>query len=290
MQLDPEVTKLLLEGDSVQSVLLGLLAIRKDRQKTFSLSILAKKSGFSKSFLSEVISGKKKLLSKNLEHLAAPLGMGYLETKCLEGLLLLEKSKSDEERFLKNHELESARRVLRLVASESVNSGLRLLEFDVYAAFGVFQGSPTKEQLFSIFPNLPKLEVQNALYSLLEKNAVKANGDDTFSYSSSGLVVNATDRAGAFLEIWKQSLQDATRQLPKWASHKESSCFASYVVSVNLKKYQDCLENFKNQIFQFASVCDSNEADTLVRINVQIYPVTVPVVAPNQVPDSKSSS
>ena len=37
--------------------------------------------------------------------------------------------------------------------------------------------------------------------------------------------------------------------------------------------YKESLEMFKNQLLQFAAASDSSEADGLVRINVQVYPL-----------------
>ena len=274
VQISNKVTNILLDsGSSIEAFIL-LLEIRKSQIRVFSLSSLSKRTGISKSYLSEIISKKKSLQKKHLLELGRFLKLGHLEQNCFECLHEFDKAKNHEQKSEALKNLNTARKILRLVAHEEMpSSSLLLLEFDIYAAFGLFGGTPTREQLCEHFSRVPKLEVIDILNTLLRRKAILQNEAGRYEYTKQGFVFNASERPAAFLEIWRQSIQDALAQLPKWSTRGTESCFVSYVVSIKKEHMIESLEKFKKQLLQFAASSDSDEADGLVRINAQVYPL-----------------
>jgi uncharacterized protein (TIGR02147 family) len=274
MKLEAEICGALLEAVYLPEALQKLIDLKKKKIKTFSLATLSKKCGLSKSYLSEVITGKKPLHLRAAPELGKALGLGYLEAACFEALLLHDRAKTLDEKALTLSALEKSKKILRMVAhEETAATTVTLLEFDVYAAFGVFGGTPTKVQLCAFFSHVPRLDVYHAIDALVLRKAIEKEGNDRLKYTTQGFVFNASEKSGSFFDLWKQSLADASTQLPNWAHRPNESCFASYVVSVKKELYMASLEQFKNQILTFAANSDAADADALVRINVQIYPV-----------------
>jgi hypothetical protein len=89
--------------------------------------------------------------------------------------------------------------------------------------------------------------------------------------------------AGGLREAWHErrcgnrlggqaSLDDAKEHVATQAERKEVSCFLSYSVSVDKEAYVLALEELKKTVFEFATGIESQEGDTLVRPNLQVYP------------------
>ena len=274
MKLEAEICQILSEESNLSEVLRQIIDFKKKKLKTFSLATLGKKCGLSKSYLSEVISGKKNLHLRAAPELAKALGLGHLEAACFEALLVHDRAKSPTEKSESLIALTRSKRILRMVArDEPASSTLTLLELDVYAAFGVYGGTPSKAQLCTFFSHVLRSDVYSAIDALMLRGAVEKQSHEKLKYTAQGFVFNASEKSVSFFELWKQSLMDATHQLSEWAHRPNESCFSSYVVSVRKDLYMASLEQFKNQILTFAANSDAVDADALIRINVQIYPV-----------------
>lgn len=283
MQIDYEVAQILLSSCTSSEAIRRLVELRRSRVRTFSLAVLSRRSSISKSYLSEVISAKKNLNIKYVAKLAQSLQLGFLETECLKALVEVDRRPEGVEAATAEARVAKARRVLRLLSKEEdLPEKFDLLAFDLYASFGMFGQHPTADQLCHLFSDRPRSDVLRCLESLVERQAIHQRPDGTYAYTENGLVVVTGKSIRNFVPVWRQAALDAIEQMPFWADRREESCFTSYVISVKMEDYRRSLEELKSRLIQFASAVDSTEADSLVRVNVQVFPIRQKVTGRGQ--------
>lgn len=274
MQLDAEVVRILKDAADGSDALARLFELKRSRAKTFTLGVIARRTDLSKSYLSEVFSGKKRLNPRYGDALSRCLGLSFMEQACLRALVARDAAKDPDDKARFTAELAQVRRALGLVSLSEMQGGEGLLfAFDLYASFGLFGNAPTEKQLRALFKEKPHHEVSECLRFLLRTGAVAQEGD-VFRYTDKGVVVSTEGKgADAYMPYWRGAIEDALRNLSTWAPRREESCFTSYVVSVKMEEYKARLEELKASLLKFASACDSAEGDALVRMNLQIFPV-----------------
>ncbi len=82
------------------------------------------------------------------------------------------------------------------------------------------------------------------------------------------------DNARHHLDFLRQAIVKASRDAAKWYEQRSAAHFESSVMSVNSITYQKLLARLKDDLAQWQTELESERADTLVRFNIQIYPVT----------------
>ena len=262
MKVDLELAAALRGATGTGQALLAVFEIQKARRKTFSLAVLAERSGVSKSYLSEVMSGKKKLNARYVPALASALKLGLLEGACLEAL-----AKGDDEAVRK------AKRVLALLSlAETPPNRDTLMAFDAYAALSLFRSPPTYAQMAQLFEGESAARVYESIDALVRSGSLVKSASGELRYSEKGMVHNVMRNTEDFVGYWQAALDDARARVTTQAERKDVTCFLSYAVSVKRDVYAAALENLKKTIFEFATSVETQEADMLVRLNVQVYP------------------
>jgi|GEM_PF-6227833 len=282
MNVDIEMATVLRTAESAGVALAGLFEIAKARRKSLTHALLATRADISKSYLSEVMSGKKRLNPRYTLALASALKLGLLETACLEALAkrdaLAGTSASADDADVKmraetEENVRKARRVLALLAlSETPPNEDALLSFDIYAALSLFREPPYYTTIAALFADRERTRVYNALDDLVRSGSLVKSADGQLRYSEKGMVHNVMRNTTDFVAYWQASLDDARERVATQAERKDVTCFLSYAVSVKKEAYAPALESLKKSIFEFATGVEAQEADMLVRLNLQVYP------------------
>jgi uncharacterized protein (TIGR02147 family) len=267
----PEISVILVGSQTIAELILGILEHKKISHPSFTASSLAKRAQISRSYLSEVLSGKKKISKTAAISVRSALGLLHLESGYFDAILQKELAKTENEKIEAQKEVNICLKLLQSVRGErQVPEGATLLAFDIYAAIGMFGNSGASlAQLKALFQQHLGLEVQGALKWLVAKGVLKTENENYF-YTKSGLVFSAAE--GSLREdFWRESLQDSVKNLGKFAD--EDCYFSSYSVSVQKKHAKKILSEMKKLIFEKLTELDSPEADGLMRLNIQMYPI-----------------
>ncbi|MCA2959028.1 MAG: hypothetical protein IOD12_02165 [Silvanigrellales bacterium] len=273
MNVDLEMAHVLSKAPNAGVALSGIFAVAKARRKSLSLASFAARAALSKSYVSEVMSGKKRLNPRYVATLAQALKLGLLETACFDALAKRDSNKNELTREEYEENLRKARRILMLLSlADSPPANDALLVFDIYASLSLFRSPPTYASVAALFSEKEPQRVYRALDVLVQSESLLKSADGVLRYSEKGMVHNAIRNSDEFVSFWQASLDDAKASVATQAERKEVSCFLSYSVSVDRKRYVLALEMLKNTIFEFATGIEAQEGDTLVRINLQVYP------------------
>lgn len=74
----------------------------------------------------------------------------------------------------------------------------------------------------------------------------------------------------AHLEILRESILDAAKRSPAWFDRSDDAHFESMIVSVSRAEYRRLLQRLKSDLVQWVSDLETHDADSLVRVNVQV--------------------
>jgi transcriptional regulator with XRE-family HTH domain len=265
-----EISKILVGCTTTPGAIEQLLIFKKATQKSYSAANLARRANISRSYLSEVISGKKKLTKSAANSIRNALGLVYLEAGYFDALFLKDSAKTAAESENAQRELNLCLKMLQSVNQENeVPEGATLLSFDIYASVSLFgKRGATLADFKSLFRSEIGLELQAALQWLVSKQVLVVN-EGRYSYSKLGLVFSASE--GRLREdFWRASIQESLKNIGKFKDSE--SFFSSYAVSVETNRGPEILAQFKKLIFERLTEFDSPQADGLMRLNIQMYP------------------
>jgi len=266
---------LLIETDAGETMR-NLCAFKKAVDPKFSLAYIGKKIDFpSRGTLSETIKGRRHWPRKYWKPMARVLGLDDSQTELL--ILLLERDAcvTPVEKDAFSSRIEGVRRFLRQrFFKVDLNHGLTLLASDVLCYFGIPPNAPTERMIIDYFGKSRVMEIRKALHILKANGLIEKVGDayqrtektkPFFAFHQ-----NEAEYATAYI---REAVQDAEHQVPHWLFRHEEACFGSTTMSVRKEHYQRLLTQIKKDVFRYFSELETNEGDTLIRFNMQIYPL-----------------
>lgn len=264
----------LLAARDATEALRNLYDYSKTRDRKYSMAYLAKISGLSSSgYVSDLMSGRRRIQVEQSLRLAKVFRLGKEAKQLFRTLIKLE------------HEKESAKRASLLRRREVLTKALRIghrkstaalkdmtTAFEVFCAFGLFANRPTLDNLVDYFGSSRREEISEALNTLRSMNLVNAEGKHwkplvdhiIFGEDSSGL---------SHINFLKDALVHASRSVEDWFPRKEMAYFTSTIISVKKQHYQAQLEDLRSKMVIWQTDLESGEADSLVRVNLQVYPI-----------------
>lgn len=240
------------------------------------MSFLAKRIGFSSTgYLSDIISGRRKISLKYQTKIAHGFNLSGNQSDYLKDLIRKDHEKINKKRLKIEERLKARKKSLltrRIAAPKQKNSIFQALE--VFCAFGLFKNSPSYFELRDYFSKISESELRDSLLTLKEIGLIKKDRhSDHYKLLADQVLFDEEQGGLSHIEFIKQSLLQATQQVPSWFSEKKRSSFVSSVISVDKDEYQRKLAEIKRSLTQFQSDLESHNANSLVRFNVQIFPI-----------------
>lgn len=271
-----EVKVVLVESGSGRDALRKLFQLRKRQDARFTLSTFARRVGIaSKGHASEIVNGRRKLPVKYRRAAASALGLAGHAARYFLGLFALEDAGDGEGRAAVLDELLRLRKILEGDVG-ALPSRLRrcLFALEVYAALSIFGNAATHQQLLRFFGRERIVDLEQALRHLVaEKLLAHRAGVFTNGPQASALLLFGEDPDGGHLAFLQSSLADASDNLARWFVRRDVACLRSSILSVRRRDYERRLAAFREDLVQMQSDLESPDADMLVRINVQAYPI-----------------
>ena len=271
-------------AESPGEAIAGLYLFLKPRDKKYSLAFICRAAGIpSTGYLSDICRGKKVLHQK---YIGGIITAFKLEEHAARRLyLLLERQKPTEIAIDQNVESELHTLSKTLLTKHeqfpTMDNGLSLT-LVVFGAFGIFRNTPSTQNLIDFFADYSPETIERALATLEQQGLIAAQLRRKKPFSTRAQVWSIIDNQVLFgagkglpshLEFLESSLAEATTTLEHWFDKPRESHISATIISVSKKVYEEKLQTMKADLIAMPSALESSEADTLIRFNIQIFPI-----------------
>lgn len=238
-----------------------------------SLGFLAKKAGIpSTGYLSDVMSGRRVLHAKYRDALLDALSVTGTVRSFVTVLLAIEDldGGTGSEELLK--ERDAIRKVLRQQSRQFPErlAGM-FFAFEVFAAFGLSGQKATRDQLRAFFGVGRGVEIERALGLLLQSGLIERDGD-AFRIVNDQFYFIGKDGM-SHIDYLTMALREAEEKVSAWYDKPDESFFVSSILSVKDAVYRAKLPELKARMKRVESDLETGDADRLIRVNVQVYPL-----------------
>lgn len=276
-----QIRDILLSATNSSEALLQIYQLRKLKQSTLSLAKLCQLTGIkSKGYLSEVFAGKKLIGLDYFSRLASALNLVGIENECLRLLVEMDQTVDEKSKRTLKKKLAGLRKSLVLLEStDSQEKPFKLFEFEVYCAFGLFQGRPSRHDLLGFFGRERFQEIDRTLQSLKERSWIEpaetegAEGPLRWQLVRDQVLFANDKQNTNHREFLRQAISDAADNLEAWYGKREQAHFESFIISVKSEDYNRELQAFRERLLVLCSQLETTEGDQLVKINLQAYPL-----------------
>lgn len=238
-----------------------------------TLGFLAKKADIpSTGYLSDVMSGRRILHAKYRDVLLDALNVTGTVRSFVTVLLAIEDLDGGPGSEELVREREAIRKVLRQQSRQFPErlAGM-FFAFEVFAAFGLSGQKATRDQLRAFFGVGRGVEIERALGLLLQSGLIERDGE-TFRIVSDQFYFIGKDGL-SHIDYLTMALREAEEKVGAWYERPDRSFFVSSILSVKDSTYRVRLPELKAQMKRFESDLETGDADRLIRVNVQVYPL-----------------
>lgn len=256
----------------------SLIALRRSVDSKFSYSYISRRLGIkSRSYLSEVLSEKKKLNPKHIAPMVDLLSLPLPEAELLKGKLMLDVGDlSEAEATRLKSEVRDAEK--KLTSGTLQLSDVRDINLVMLLAVCLHlfkDGKATKRQIFDLFKRDRHLEIEKGLHDLI-KNGLLVKEAEHYSYSPDYTnilhVYMATNKKNE-IDYLKGSIREALEHVGDFPNRAQETVFYSGLITAEKARYLQELQHVKQSLRSAQSRIESSAGDTVIRFNVQIYPV-----------------
>jgi uncharacterized protein (TIGR02147 family) len=240
-----------------------------------SLAYLCKKSGISSTgYLSDVLKGRRTLNKKYFAGLCKAFGLTANASICLRLLLDIDHEKDENKKKSLKIQLTMAQKSLN-VSYHSLDSLTRELfdALEVFCAFGIFHNSVTLAQIHAVFSKTRSSESIDASLEYLKTLGLVKNNESSLVVTQEHVIFQQVAGGIAPTDFIRLALAHAMANVEQWFPSPQSAFFTSTMLSVNKKNFESLLREFKAYTLSTQASMESKDADTLVRFNVQVYPM-----------------
>ena len=272
------ITRTILLSESGVMALKKLIAMKKAEKSYFSKNYIAKKVGLkSRGYLSDVLSGRKKISARYVDPIVATLDLDPPEATYLRKKLLLdtEFAKTPAVKSELEQELSTLSKNLQYetIGMDDVADIYSLCL--VYLSFFLRSDRTlSKKELMTMLPMVTAKKLEQAIAKLLQKELInrtghqfQVNSNRTFSFANSDVQIEQE------LQYLEQSIEESRLNLPQLKYSREQVIFHSSLLTTDKVTFGQKIADFKNQLRTLQSDLETDKADSLIRFNLQVYPV-----------------
>lgn len=271
-----EIDTILLEATNSSEALRDIYQFRKSRNKSLSLARLCQITGIkSKGYLSEVFAGKKVIAGERLKALLTSLDIEGVHYDYIRTLAARDQLLNQEDLPAIEKRLKALRISLKVLAdNEKEELPIDLFELEIYCAFGLFGGTASRTQLIKYFGRDRGFALDRCLTNLVRRNWITKEDDTTQAWGINRKHVLLSENNNQHhLSFLQQSIIDAANSIEKWYADKRVAHFESFILSVRSEDYEKAMRAFREKLLVLCNDLESIDADRLVKINLQAYPL-----------------
>jgi uncharacterized protein (TIGR02147 family) len=265
---------ILIEATSGTEAIRNLLALR--RSPNLKVETLAKIRRFlgmsSGGYLSDVISGRRKLGVRYREKMMDYLGLDTLERELFLVLLEIDSTPQFKTKLALRKILMRLRKLLSAKKQPfESDAAPSLFACVVLASFDMLGGKANLSSLRRLFKSAQNKNLEQALVELQARGLIALT--ENF-YTPTGQVIFMADESShrSHLAFIEKGAAEGVIQARKWFDRPDMSCFQSFILSVNAKQYSDAVSDIKKYVYKQLAGLESQDADAVVQLNIQIFP------------------
>ena len=266
---------LLIESMTGAEALSKLYRHFQEQDRKISFGLICLKTGIkSKGHVSDLISGRRPINPKYRDGLAKIFKLEEMEEAYFKLLIMADSAHDLKEKAQLHERILVMRKALlsenwKLSAGDSVDL---YAIFEVFASFGLFGNEATEGDLLKLYQNRTDVDVIEALGLLVTWKMIESVSKDRYRICLDQIFFNA-GTTGSHLRYVRHSILAAETRVIDSFSDRKNAYFDAKVISVSLEKYQKILAEIRLAITEAQTRMESSSADTLVRFNVQVFPV-----------------
>lgn len=274
-----ETSELILSAGSGTEALRRLLAWNRQHNPKWSYAWIARQLGLnSKGHVSDILSGRRVLVSRLWEPCLAMLGIKNIPLKYCRILLEIEEqiAKGADIDPSQYQKLEALRKSLQAQLHGSTDRLVtNHLILQLHAVFGLYKNRPTRREIIQFFGRQHAVEIDRALHILMSEGMVERSTDryQLKADAQHVMVLGPQPQLEKVVEFLRQGLDQSKDAMEKWASQRDLACFRSAYVSVRKEFYQKQLDMMRDEILRMQNEMATEDGDMLIRIDYQIYPI-----------------
>ena len=270
-----DVRDALLGAANSSEALRSLYQHYKQTNKKYSLPFLCRQAGIpSSGYLSDVLQGKRRLHAKYKAGIVRAFQLPKPASTYLRLLIDIDNEKKAERLAALREKLAALRKALGgAVISSAANLHRLFFALEVFCAFGLFHNAPTRADLCSYFQSREGSEIDAAVEALKELHLAREESDGTLRVITSQVFFPGDQQGLSHFDFLRLALMHAAETMERWYNQRATSHYESTIISVKREHFLQVLPDFKARLLMLASELESGEADMLIRLNVQLYPL-----------------
>jgi hypothetical protein len=270
-----EVRRLLLSSASAAEALGQIFQLKKTSNKHLSYAYIASKTGQkSRGYVGDLVNGKRQVPLKLAAPLAQALALEPAAQEFFVALVSKEHAADDAESKYWQTEIEKLKKLFKMhkaLASDLTFSNL-FFTFELFCAMSLFRDGCTYKKLLEHFGRDNEHAVKAALTQLYEMGAI-AEENKILVQKIKHLNLISRNRLVDLLGFLREGLSETSRVLYKWFQRPKETFFDATIISVKRSEYERKLPQLIKEIQKVKTELENDEADQLIRFNVQIYPL-----------------
>jgi len=254
---------------------------KKSQTPTFSYQNFSQRAGFSsKSFVFNVIKGKKALSRASIVKLSLAMGLSKTETAFFENLVYFNHSSSFAER---NFYFEKLNSVHPVTTEASVARNLRKDQYEFYSQWYHVvvrslvdlypQIRDPKVLAKMIYPQITAKQIQKSIELLLRLGLILEKEDGSYSICGKTLSTGADIQSLAAQQFHISSMNIASNALQNLPGNRRN--FSGLTLGISMNAYSKIcneIDAFQNRILAIAE--DDADSDTVYQLNMHLFPVS----------------
>ncbi len=260
-------SEVLLTNEKLGKTIKVLYKLEKSEQPYFSVQYMCLKAKIpSKGHLSDVMGERRTLKLEYAKPLSKVFNLDSEQAKIFVSMAKYEKARTLSDKKKYYTQLQVAKK--RLKSLETSYQEVQGVPFDfsrVFCSLGIIK-KPVTAKKISHALEMDITAVLSYLKQLTERGfLIESEG----CYALSANEVHFSK--GEFVDMIQSYLQASQLNINKWIDSKDS-IFESSTISVTQRAYKELLPKFKEFVMDTMSNLETEEGDSLVHFNVQVYP------------------
>lgn len=266
-----ERRQILLAAATSSAALKGLYEAKKAREPQFSFGVISRKTGASKGYISDVLAGRRSLNPRYWQSFMDVFDLTSHGRQLFHLLAAKDAAKTPEEATAHGLTLDTYKKALEpeFLAVPKIKGLIFTLE--VLCSFGLFGNQPTLAQLRQYFGQPLGLELGEALHQLQHMGLVAKDGE-RYSLLKDHINFIDSEYGMAISEYLKEGINTAYQKADTWYKDDRNAYFETTFISVKRSHYQAYLTQMRDAIHKMQADLESDQGDTMIQFNVQIFP------------------
>lgn len=271
-ELQENINSALLSAENSSIALRSLYLLYKELNAKHSVPYFCRKAGIASiGYFSDVMHNKRRLHIKYRESIIKAFELEGFAAKYLHTLISIDNEKDAAKIEILRKKMARLVKAMTIV-HQGLDADIKIFFFalEIFCAFGLFNNEPKVFELITYFSEHPERETQRGIQVLVQMNLVKQEGDRLYLLSDQ---VDFIGNKLSQIEYLKLAFSHGIQSLNHWFEQPQLAYFNSTNISVSRKHYEAQLLNVRDALKIFRSDLETEDADLLVRLNVQIYPI-----------------